>query len=69
MNVLSDSPEIAFHVSPFINLYYSLEVSTGTVMEVYVEEYAKQMKKVFPKNVLEKIKNTKNIFDARLIKL
>ena len=50
------SPRTHFHVSPFLNLYYSLEVSTGTVMEVYNEEYAEQMKEVFPKHILERFK-------------
>ena len=52
-----DSPRTYFHVSPFLNLYYSLEVSTGTVMEVYNEEYAEQMNEVFPKWILERFKD------------
>jgi len=51
-----NSPRTHFHVSPSLNLYYSLEVSTGTVMEVYNEEYAKQMKEVFPERILETFK-------------
>ena len=53
---MGDSPRTHFHVSPFLNLYYSLEVSTGTVKEVYNEEYAEQMKAVFPKQILERFK-------------
>ena len=51
-----NSPETHFHVSPFLNLYYSLEVSTGTVMEVYHEGYAEKMKKIFPNRILERFK-------------
>lgn len=51
-----NSPSTTFHVSPFLNLYYSLEVSTGTVMEVYHEEYAEKMKEVFPRRILVRFK-------------
>jgi len=45
---------IRFHVSPSLNLYYSLEVATGSVKEAYNEEYAKLMKEVFPESVLKR---------------
>ena len=54
---MGDSPRTHFHVSPFLNLYYSLEVSTGTIIEAYNEEYAEQMKEVFPKRILEGFKD------------
>lgn len=50
------NPRTSFHVSPFLNLYYSLEASTGTIIEVYNEEYAEQMKEVLPKRILERFK-------------
>lgn len=56
MNKMRYSPETYFHFSAFLNLYYSLEVSTGTIMEEYNEEYAEQMKKVFPEQILKKFK-------------
>lgn len=46
-------PVIRFHISPFLNLYYSLEVATGSVKEAYNEEYAKRMKEIFPENILK----------------
>lgn len=55
-----NSPETYFHVSPFLNLYYSLEVSTGTIMAEYNEEYAKSMGKVFPKRILDKFTQLHN---------
>ncbi len=45
---------IKFRVSPFMNLYYSLEVATGSVKEAYDEGYAEQMKEIFPENILER---------------
>ena len=39
-----------------MNLYHSLEVATGTIIEAYDEEHAEQMKKVFPDQVLKKFK-------------
>lgn len=49
-------PEPDFHVSPFLNLYYSLEVSTGTIPEEYNREYANRMKAVFPGPILQRFK-------------
>ena len=43
---------ISFHISRFLNLYYSLEVATGSVKEHYNEEYAKRMKEIFTENIL-----------------
>lgn len=57
MNETRDNPEVYFRVSPSLNLYYSLEVATGTIIEEYNEEYAEQMKKVFPEQILKKFKN------------
>jgi len=54
--MIGKSPRTHFHVSPSLNLYCSLEVSTGTVIEVYDEDYAKQMKEVFPRRILDKFK-------------
>ena len=56
MNEMKHSPKTYFHVSPFLNLYYSLEVSTGTIVEVYNEEYAEQMKRFFPEQVMKTFK-------------
>lgn len=53
---MTDTPEIYFHVSPYLNLYYSLEVATGTIREVYDEEYAEKMSKVFPERTLKRFK-------------
>lgn len=59
---MKHSPKTYFHVSPFLNLYYSLEVSTGTIVEVYNEEYAEQMKRVFPEQIL---KISKELHDSQ----
>lgn len=57
MNRMIDAPEIYFRVSPFLNLYYSLEVATGTIREGYYdEEYAEKMSKVFPEKILKRFK-------------
>lgn len=58
MNGIGDNPEIYFRVSPFLNLYFSLEVATGMIREEYNEEYADQMKKVFPEQILKKFKQS-----------
>jgi len=41
-----------FRVSPFLNLYYGLEVTTGTVAESYNEDYGERMSKLFPEQIL-----------------
>jgi len=51
---------IKFRVSPFMNLYYSLEVATGSVKEAYNEEYAKRMKEIFPEDILERFARLSN---------
>lgn len=51
-----DNLKVHFQVSPFLNLYYSLEVATGTVIEEYNEEYAKRMNEVFPERILKEFK-------------
>lgn len=51
---------IGFRVSPFMNLYYSLEVATGSVKEAYNEEYAKRMKEIFPEDILERFARLSN---------
>ena len=48
---MKDTPEIYFHVSSSLNLYYSLEVATGSIKEGYNEEYAELMKNVFPEDI------------------
>ncbi len=49
-----------FRVSPFMNLYYSLEVATGSVKEAYNEEYAKRMKEIFSEEILESFARLSN---------
>lgn len=56
MDKSETAPQIVFHVSPSLNLYYSLEVATGTIIEAYDEEYALKMKKIFPYNILKRFK-------------
>lgn len=51
---------IRFSVSPFMNLYYSLEVATGSIKEAYNEEFAKRMKEIFPEDILERFARLSN---------
>lgn len=53
---MEDTLEIYFHISPFLNLYYSLEVATGTIIEEYNEEYAGRMSKILPDHIMKKYK-------------
>jgi len=46
-----DAPRICFKVSPWLNLYYSLEVGAGSYVYILSQEYAEIMKTVFPQDL------------------